>query len=578
MNQISVDNKQPISIKVLFVLLIVSILPLIFTLPLDVIDIDSSQYAEISREMVEGGNPFFIRDNGRRYLDKPILTFWKISLSFLVFGYQNFAFRLPALLFTFLSLWGMFKLTELYSESRLRAWIATFLYALSPGLYSMVVDPKIDVYLTPYLILVHTFYYLGFKKNKNYYYLMYFAMGLGFITKGPIAMVIPGLSIGGDILFRRDWKRLLEMKLFPGALLAILPPVLWSIPLYLEFQTYGPYFFLWIQSFGRFYVKMYNQKFNPLFFYSNFSWAFGVFILPFAGFVIDRVRLFFKEGKVKGLFKNILNNEYKNSDFVPGFWLFLFLFLISFSRYQLPQYIYWCLPAAAVVGSGVLESILLSINDRKNGNAYDKIGQTLLLITAGAFLATIFILPSISVSVGWSYVILPLVYLGIFLWVFFQSGKEGRLLAVWIFPVSLFFSIVSLYLYPMLTSYQPSKQIGTFVREHEAGKEKLFLFGVPASKRSYAYYSQRISRTLFDPAILTDAVQKDGQRYLIVQDKWLPKMDEFFGNDLKFETVQEFPSYKVATPEGKFFLKSQRDQIVGKVILMKATLKNSQKK
>ncbi|RHX80954.1 ArnT family glycosyltransferase [Leptospira yasudae] len=578
MNQIAADNKQPISIRVLFVLLIVSVLPLLFTLPLDVIDIDSSQYAEISREMVEGGNPFFIRDNGRRYLDKPILTFWKISLSFLVFGYQNFAFRLPALLFTFLSLWGMFKLTESYSGSRLRAWIATFLYALSPGLYSMVVDPKIDVYLTPYLILVHAFYYLGFKKNKNYYYLMYFAMGLGFITKGPIAMVIPGLSIGGDILFRRDWKRLLEMKLFPGALLAILPPLLWSIPLYLEFQTYGPYFFLWIQSFGRFYVKMYNQKFNPLFFYSNFSWAFGVFILPFVGFVFDRVRKFFKDGNGKTVFQNILKNEYKDGDFVLGFWLFLFLFLISFSRYQLPQYIYWCLPAAAVIGSGFFESLLIGFKDRKEGGAVVKVGQALLLFTAGAFLATVFILPSISIQVGWEYLILPLIYLAVFLWVYFQSGKEGRLLASWIFPVSLFFSIVSLYLYPMLTSYQPSKEIGTFIRENEPGKEKLFLFGVPASKRSYAYYSQRISRTLFDPAILVEAIQKDGQRYLIVQDKWVPKMDEFFGKDVQFETVREFPSYKVATPEGKFFLKAQREKVVGKVILMKATLKNSQKR
>ncbi|EMJ95693.1 ArnT family glycosyltransferase [Leptospira alstonii] len=578
MNQISADDKQPISVRVLFVLLIVSVLPLILTLPLDVIDIDSSQYAEISREMVEGGNPFFIRDNGRRYLDKPILTFWKISLSFLVFGYQNFAFRLPALLFTFLSFWGMFKLTELYSGSRLRAWIAVFLYALSPGLYSMVVDPKIDVYLTPYLILVHTFYYLGFKKNKNYYYLMYFAMGLGFITKGPIAMVIPGLSIGGDILFRRDWKRLSEMKLFPGALLAIFPPILWSIPLYLEFQTYGPYFFLWIQSFGRFYVKMYNQKFNPLFFYSNFSWAFGVFILPFAGFVFDRLRVFLKEGKLKDVFKNILKNEYKDRDFVPGFWLFLFLFLISFSRYQLPQYIYWCLPAAAVIGSGVLESILLSLKGGKEIHFIDKVNQSLLLFTAAAFLAAVFILPSISIQVGWSYPILPLVYLGIFLWVFFRTSREGRLLASWIFPVSLFFSIVSLFLYPMLTSYQPSKEIGTLIRENEPGKEKLFLFGVPASKRSYAYYSRRISRTLFDPATLIEAVQKDGESYLVVQDKWLPKMDEFFGSDLQFETVKEFPSYKVATPEGKFFLKAQRDRIVGKVIVMKATLRSSRKK
>lgn len=51
MNQIFVDDKRPISIRVLFVLLIVSVLPLILTLPLDVIDIDSSQYAEISREI-----------------------------------------------------------------------------------------------------------------------------------------------------------------------------------------------------------------------------------------------------------------------------------------------------------------------------------------------------------------------------------------------------------------------------------------------------------------------------------------------------------------------------------------------
>lgn len=186
-------------------------------------------------------------------------------------------------------------------------------------------------------------------------------------------------------------------------------------------------------------------------------------------------------------------------------------------------------------------------------------------------------MPFISIRVGWSYLILPSIYLGIFLGIFFRSDREIKRLAYWIFPVSLFFSIVSLYLYPMLTSYQPSREIGAFIRENEPDKEKLFLFGVPASKRSYAYYSRRISRTLFDPAILIDAVRKEGQRYVIVQDKWVSKMDEFFGKDLQFETVKEFSSYKVATPEGKFFLKEQRDRIVGKVIVMKATLKSSRK-
>lgn len=175
------------------------------------------------------------------------------------------------------------------------------------------------------------------------------------------------------------------------------------------------------------------------------------------------------------------------------------------------------------------------------------------MITSAIFLIIVLVIPWISVEVGWSYLILPLVYLGIFLWVFYRSSATGRLLASWIFPVSLFFSIVSLYLYPMLTSFQPSKEIGTLIRKYEPNKDKLFLFGVPASKRSYAYYSKKISRTLFDPLVLIDSVQKDGQRYLVVQDKWLPKLEEFFDKDLQFETVKEFPSYKVATPEGKFF-------------------------
>ncbi len=257
--------------------------------------------------------------------------------------------------------------------------------------------------------------------------------------------------------------------------------------------------------------------------------------------------------------------------------MFLFLFLISFSRYQLPQYIYWCLPAAAVVGSGVLESILLSLKDQNKKNRIDQLNQNLLLITAAVFLIAVLIMPWVSIEVGWSYLILPLVYLGIFLWVFFRSSAAERLLASWIFPVSLFFSIVSLYLYPMLTSFQPSKEIGIWIREYEPNRDKLLLFGVPASKRSYAYYSRRISRTLFDPAVLIDSVQKDGQRYLVVQDKWLPRVEEFFGKDLRFETVKEFPSYKVATPEGKFFLKFQRDQVVGKVILMRVSRKDFKK-
>ncbi|NCN08920.1 MAG: glycosyltransferase family 39 protein [Leptospira sp.] len=562
--------------SILYILLFVSLLPLFLTFPLDLIDIDSSQYAEISRELVESGNPFFIYDNGRKYLDKPILTFWKIAASFAIFGYENFAFRIPAILLTLLSFIGIFKLTEIYSGNRDRAWLAVFLYALSPGLYSMVVDPKIDVYLTAYLILVHCFYYFGFKKNRNYYYLMYLAMGLGFVTKGPIAMVIPAISIGADILFRRDWKRLLEMKLFPGVFLSLLPPLLWCIPLFLEFQTYGPYFFLWIQSFGRFYLKRYNQSLNPMYFYSSFSWAFGIFILPFFYYIFGKIRNYNKEARITKLPKRILSNEYKDGDFVIGFWLFLFLFLISFSRFQLPQYIYWCLPAGAVLGSGYLYKLLNSI--ASNGSLAPKesrIPAVFLYITSFIFLLASLVIPILIMDVELNYYFLTLLFIGIIIWMYLKASKAVLSLSILLVSVSLFFSQVSAVVYPLLTSYQPAKVIGEYLQKNEPEANRLYLFGIPASKRSYAFYSQRYTKTLFDSEIFESELRKDGTRYLLVQDSWVPKMQEFFGDKIEFTKIKSYPAYKVATPEAKFFLKNKRNTVTNEVILYLAKFKDS---
>lgn len=553
-----------------WLLLALATLPLLLTFPLDVIDIDSSQYAEIAREMTNSGDWLFIRDNGRRYLDKPILTFWAVSSSFVLFGQNNFAFRLPAILLTLASFWGIFTITRLYSGKIKQAWLSVLLYALSPGLYAMVVDPKIDVYVTPFIILVFAFYYLGKKKHPFYYYAMYAAMGLGFVTKGPIAVVIPGIGIGGDILFRRDWKLLFSMKLFPGILVAILPPVLWSIPLYLEFNTYGPYFFLWIQSFGRFYVKMYDQKFNPGFFYANFAWSFGVFILPFLAYILGRAIPYLKE-KGRSLVPGIRENRWSNSDFVPAFWLFVFLFLISFSKYQLPQYIYWCLPAGSVLGSGFLLQLL---SDEKSRLV--SWGRSLVWVTSFGFLGAGFLLPILSLEVGFGYAL----WVAFFLFVGFAAWKfatEGdRLVAILITSTSFFFTLVSVYAYPLLVSYQPSKVIGEIIQEAEPKQDKLLLFGVPASKRSYAFYSKRFARTLFDPDVLFEALRKDPERLIVISEKFLPTFSEFAQEKVDVDILAEFPSYKVATPDRKFFLKSVRDSLTTKVYLARIRMKKGE--
>jgi 4-amino-4-deoxy-L-arabinose transferase-like glycosyltransferase len=214
------DRKFNKAVRIVFIFFIFLLsLPYLTTLSIDVIDIDSAQYAEIVREMVETGVYDNIQDNGRKYLDKPILTFWTILPFFEFFGANNFSYRLPAILITLLSCLSLYYTVLITSENKRRALFAVWIYLLLPGLYAMVVDPKIDVYLTAYLIFSHMFYYMGRIKNTNWFFAMYFSIGLGFITKGPISLVIPFISIGLDILFRRDWKLLTKMKIPQGVFL-----------------------------------------------------------------------------------------------------------------------------------------------------------------------------------------------------------------------------------------------------------------------------------------------------------------------------------------------------------------------
>ncbi len=64
------------------------------------LDRDEVRFAEASREMIQRGDyvvPWF---NGAYRFDKPILIYWCQSLSYRIFGENDFAARFPSALFT----------------------------------------------------------------------------------------------------------------------------------------------------------------------------------------------------------------------------------------------------------------------------------------------------------------------------------------------------------------------------------------------------------------------------------------------------------------------------------------------
>lgn len=539
------------------ILLLLGSLPILFTLPLDVIDIDSSQYAGIAREMVVSGDIFTLIDNGRRYLDKPILTFWTIATSFFLFGIGNIGFRIPAILISFLSAYSIYKITLLVWKNERQGYLASIFYLILPGFYAMVVDPKIDVYLTAYLVFTYHFYYLGRKQNPNYYYLMYLMMSLGFITKGPISVVIPAISIGGDILFRRDWKLLLSMKLPLGLLVLFSFPLFWSYLLYQNFNSYGPTFFLWIQSFGRFYKDMYDVKFDPFYFYKSFSWAFFSGVVPLIIYIVYKTFSYIKSLGTKEIFRKVKANEYKSLDFVIPFWVFLFLFLISFSRYPLPQYTYWVLPGAALFFGKIAEDSLF-------GSSVARLRPS-FLIAGIVYFVGFFLTPTIVFPAGILYYVFGFIAL-VFIAVSAQLIPLEILVTVT--GAVLFLSSISLQYYPLLTSYQPSKEFGAKIKELEPEEKTVYSYWLSNSKRSYSFYAERQFRNIYDREKLDSLFLAKSQRLLILPSEKKEELTKLVGKDYEIVPVLEKESFKVATPTVSFLKKETRSLVTQKISLV----------
>ncbi len=535
-------------------------LPYIFTLPIDLMDIDTAQYGEISRESLENGDFLHLKDNGRKYLDKPVLTFWTIGLFFKILGVSNLSFRLPTLVFLLLSCYGIYKIALIKYENKNISALSALIYLAIPGTYNFVLNPTIDLYLNTYLIFIHLFYYLGFKRNSNYYYIMYLFFGLGMITKGPIAIVIPMISIGGDILFRFDFRRILEMKILPGIFITSILPGFWSYILYIDFQDFGPYFFLYLQSFGRFYMKMYDQGWNPFYFPLTFIWMF----LTFSPILIFIIFQFFKKNKFSiSKFNDWrISNDFKQKDFVIEFWLFLYLFLISFSKYRMPQYSFWNIPAGAILIAPFLYILLFQKKSTKSFYFLNFPSLISILL--------ILIIPIVVIDVNIFYFILVGFFISIYLLIN-RLNSYKKIASIFI-PIACLFSIVSAFVYPELLKFQPASKIGKKVIELEPNQKELLSFGVSRSKRSYEFYSNRLMIYILQKEKLFHLLEGDQKRLAVVPGDLFFLLESYLGKEIKIEILEQFSNYKIATPQPKFLSKKFRKNIKDTVYLIRISL------
>jgi 4-amino-4-deoxy-L-arabinose transferase-like glycosyltransferase len=217
-------------------------------------DANEAFYVETPREMLEANdflNPTF---NYLPRFNKPVLSYWIVGLFYRLFGVSVTAQRFAIALGAIVIIASAFVLAGLIEDRGPRTdgsgtgrpltdgpwiagvWAAAGL-AAAPRLVMFARRIFIDVWVTAFMSLTLMFFTLSERypeRRRLFLVLMYASIGLGVLTKGPVAVVLPALAFALYLAVRRELKRVTEMMIPLGLVILALIVIPWYAALYHE--------------------------------------------------------------------------------------------------------------------------------------------------------------------------------------------------------------------------------------------------------------------------------------------------------------------------------------------------------
>jgi 4-amino-4-deoxy-L-arabinose transferase-like glycosyltransferase len=240
---------------ILIVLAFLLLLPGNSIIPL--IDRDEPRFARATQEMIERDEwavPYFNSDPamtdearwravlagesaeavGYRF-DKPVLIYWLMRPCYALLGASEFSARLPSVIASALLVWLTFHVGARWFSARAGfaagLGLLTCLQMLIHGRLAVADMPMVLCMLVAHFAL---FELLGGESpaaRRRWFWLLYGALGVGFLAKGPVALFAPALTLLAYrfIFWRRPlpWRRL---QLAWGLPLALAIIAAWGIP------------------------------------------------------------------------------------------------------------------------------------------------------------------------------------------------------------------------------------------------------------------------------------------------------------------------------------------------------------
>lgn len=194
-------------------------------------DPTESVYVLTAKEMLESGDWLSPRIYGDFWYDKPIMFYWELLAAYKIFGVNEFAARFFPAVFATLGLFlTYFFGAKLYGKKI--GFAAAVILATSLEYWYLSHAVITDMTLLVMFSITLIAFFLGYRAgNEKFYLIAFAASGVGVLTKGPIAFLLPGLIILIFLAWQGDLRHL--QKLFrPKNLLLFAGIVaLWYLPM-----------------------------------------------------------------------------------------------------------------------------------------------------------------------------------------------------------------------------------------------------------------------------------------------------------------------------------------------------------
>jgi len=298
------------------------------------LDPDEGRNAEVAREMALSHDYLVPHLDGLPYLDKPIVYFAAAAVAMTVLGPSEAAARLPAYLST------LATLVLLVAFARRRwgrdaGWLAGLAFATMPLVLAYARETIFDATLTFFI----TAAILALVEERPA--LAWAAMGLGAITKGPIALLLPLLAVlPWAIATGRSWRRLVSLPALGAFAVTALP---WFVAVSLRHPDFPHYVFV-RETLQRVTTRSFHRT-APFWYYLPI-----VLVGPFPWVVpaLARLRRWRAAWAARG------GDPAASDAVLLASWVLVPLVFLSLNQSKLPHYVLPLMPALALAAARAL--------------------------------------------------------------------------------------------------------------------------------------------------------------------------------------------------------------------------------